>query len=122
MSRRFIRASARELRQLQERPLDDAEWLVLVLDGKTFSGDQHVVALGVPATGEKWILGLVQTASENKRVIAAFLGELGERGFPLSSLCWSCSTTRRVCGRWCATSSVTGSRCSGVNGTSRRMW
>lgn len=83
VSRRFIRASARELRQLQERRLDDAEWLALVLDGKTFAGDQLVVALGVTATGEKRILGLVQTASENKRVIAAFLRELGERGFPL---------------------------------------
>ena len=83
VSRRFIRASARELRRLQERRLDDAEWLVLVLDGKTFAGDQLVVALGVTATGEKRILGLVQTASENKRVIAAFLRDLGERGFPL---------------------------------------
>ena len=83
VSRRFIRASAHELRRLQERRLDDAEWLVLVLDGKTFAGDQLVVALGVTVTGEKRILGLVQTASENKRVLAAFLRELGERGFPL---------------------------------------
>ena len=57
VSRRFIRATARELRRLQERRLDDAEWLVLVLDGKTFAGDQLV--------------------------IAAFLRELGDRGFPL---------------------------------------
>ena len=71
------------MRRLQERRLDDAEWLVLVLDGKSFAGDQLVVALGVTATGEKGILGLVQTASENKRVLAAFLRELGERGFPL---------------------------------------
>ena len=83
VSRRFIRASARELRRLQERRHDDAAWLVLVLDGKTFAGDQLVIALGVTVTGEKRILGLVQTASENKRVIAAFLRELGERGFPL---------------------------------------
>jgi putative transposase len=83
VSRRFIRASAQELRRLQERRLNDAEWLVLVLDGKTFAGDQLVIALGVTATGEKRILGLVQTASENKRVIAAFLRELGARGFPL---------------------------------------
>jgi transposase-like protein len=62
---------------------DDAEWLVLVLDGKTFAGDQIVIALGVTATGEKRVLGLVQTASENRRVIASFLRELGERGFPL---------------------------------------
>jgi len=83
VSRRFIRASANQLVRLQERRLDDAEWLVLVLDGKTFAGDQLVIALGVTATGEKRILGLVQTASENKRVITCFLRELGERGFPL---------------------------------------
>ncbi len=83
VSRRFVRASARELRKLQERQLDDAEWLVLVLDGKTFAGDQLVIALGVTATGEKRILGLVQTATENKRVVGSFLRELGDRGFPL---------------------------------------
>ena len=83
VSRRFIRASAGELRRLQERRLDDVEWLVLVLDGKTFAGDQMVIALGVTTTGEKRILGLVQTASENKRVLGMFLRELGDRGFPL---------------------------------------
>lgn len=57
VSRRFIRASAGELRRLLERRHDDAEWLVLVLDGKTFAGDQLVIALGVTATGEKRILG-----------------------------------------------------------------
>lgn len=41
-----------------------------------------MIALGVTSTGEKRILGLVQTATENKRVIAAFLRELVERGFP----------------------------------------
>ena len=83
VSRRFVRASAGELRRLMERRHDDAEWLVLVLDGKAFAGDQVVVALGVTATGEKRVLGLVQTASENRRVLASFLRELGERGFPL---------------------------------------
>lgn len=83
VSRRFIRASAQELRRLQERRLGDAEWAVLVLDGKAFAGDALVVALGVTAIGEKRILGLVQTSSENKRVIAAFLRALGEQGFPL---------------------------------------
>ena len=47
VSRRFIRVSARELRRLQERRLDDAEWLVLVVDGKSFAGDQLVVAVSV---------------------------------------------------------------------------
>lgn len=83
VSRRFIRASARELRRLQERRLDDAEWLVLVLDGKTFAGDQLVIAVGVTTTGEKRVLGVLQTATENRRTCASFLRELGERGFPL---------------------------------------
>ena len=83
VSRRFIRASARELQRLLERRLDDATWAALLLDGKAFAGDQVVIALGVTTTGEKRILGLVQTASENKRVITAFLRELGARGFPL---------------------------------------
>lgn len=81
VSRRFIRTSARELKRLQERRLDDAEWIALVMDGKTFAGDQIVIALGVTITGEKRILGLVQTATENKRVCAAFLREIEERGF-----------------------------------------
>ncbi len=81
VSRRFIRASARALRQLTERRLDDAEWLVLVLDGKTFAADSLVMALGVTRTGEKRILGLIQTATENHRVCATLLRELQERGF-----------------------------------------
>jgi putative transposase len=81
VSRRFIKSSAKSLRALQERRHDDREWLALLLDGKTFAGDQMVIALGVTRTGEKRILGVVQTATENKRVCAAFLRELEERGF-----------------------------------------
>ena len=81
VSRRFIRASARTLEALQQRRLDDREWLVLFLDGKSFARDQLVIALGITRTGEKRILGLVQTASENKRVCTAFLHELVARGF-----------------------------------------
>lgn len=81
VSRRFIRTSATALRQLQERRHDDREWLVLLLDGKHFASDQMVIALGVTTTGEKRILGMVQTATENKRVCAAFLHELVARGF-----------------------------------------
>jgi putative transposase len=122
VSRRFIRASARELRQLQERRLDDAEWLAIVLDGKTFAGDQLVVALGVTTTGAKRILGLVQTASENKRVIASFLRELGERGFPLEQPLLVVLDGAKGLRAAVRDVSATGSRCSAANGTSERMW
>ena len=81
VSRRFIRTSADALRRLQERSLADDRWLVLVLDGKTFADDQLVLALGVTITGEKRLLGLVQTATENTTVCVQFLRELVARGF-----------------------------------------
>ena len=81
VSRRFVRASAKALQTLHERRHDDEDWLVLLLDGKSFADDQGVIALGVTTTGEKRIMGLVQTATENTRVCAAFLRELVARGF-----------------------------------------
>lgn len=81
VSRRFVRASARRLQELQERSLAGVRWVALFLDGKTFADDQVVIALGVTLQGEKRVLGLVQTATENQRVCAAFLRELVERGF-----------------------------------------
>jgi len=87
VSRRFIRMSARDLKRLQQRRLDDAERIVLILDGKTFAGDQVVLALGVTTTGEKRILGLGQTATENKWVCASFSGRSrsGASGHPTGS-------------------------------------
>ena len=80
VSRRFIRASARKLRAFLERRLDRYEIVALLLDGKTFAEDEMVVALGVTVTGEKVLLGFVQSASENEKVCAAFLRDLVERG------------------------------------------
>lgn len=81
VSRRFVRASARRLQELQERSLAGERWVALFLDGKTFAADALVIALGVTRQGEKRVLGLVQTATENQRVCAAWLRELVERGF-----------------------------------------
>ncbi len=80
VSRRFIRASAQRLRALQERRLEAYDVVALVLDGKTFADDAMVIALGITLTGEKVLLGFVQTATENERVCAAFLRDLVERG------------------------------------------
>jgi len=71
VSRRFIRASAKQLQAFfQERRLDGYDLVALLLDGKTFAADAMVVALGITLTGEKVILGFVQTATENARVCA----------------------------------------------------
>ena len=80
VSRRFIRASAKQLQALCERRLEQYDVVALLLDGKTFAEDEIVIALGITVTGEKVILGFVQTATENGPVCAAFLRELIERG------------------------------------------
>ena len=80
VSRRFTRASARKLQELSERRLEGYDLVTLLLDGKTFAEDEMVTAVGVTITGEKVLLGFVQTATENRKVCAAFLRELVERG------------------------------------------
>jgi putative transposase len=80
VSRRYIRASARQLQALSERRLDGYDVVALLLDGKTFAEDELVIALGVTLHGQKVILGFVQTATENTRVVAEFLRELLGRG------------------------------------------
>ncbi len=80
VSRRFIRASARKLRAFLERRLDRYDIVALLLDGKSFAEDAMVLALGVTLTGEKVLLGFVQTGTENEKVCVAFLRDLVERG------------------------------------------
>ncbi len=84
VSRRFIRASAKQLQQLCERRLEEYDLVALLLDGKTFAEDGMVIAVGVTLTGEKVILGFVQTATENETVCAAFLRELRDRGLRIA--------------------------------------
>jgi transposase-like protein len=85
VSRRFKRASGRKLRELMERRLETYDLVALLLDGKTFAEDEMVTAVGVTITGEKILLGFVQTATENRKVCAAFLRELVERGLKIET-------------------------------------
>jgi len=80
VSRRFIRASARHLQTLCERRLEGETFVALLVDGKTCADDTIVIALGITTTGEKMILGFVQTATENESVCATFFRSLVERG------------------------------------------
>jgi len=84
VSRRFIEASSRRLREFQHRDLSSLDVVSLFLDGKSFAEDEMVVALGVTLGGEKVILGFVQTATENEKVIASFLRSLRDRGLDVS--------------------------------------
>src|SRR3972149_10493474 len=80
VSRRYVQASSAKLRELSERPLAGYDLVALFWDGKTFAADTMVIALGVTVSGEKVVLGFVQTATENAKVCTVFLKHLVERG------------------------------------------
>ena len=80
VSRSFTQASAKQLQALQDRDLSELDLVAVFLDGKTFADMTMVVAIGVTLTGEKHVLGFVETGTENEAVLTPFLQSLGERG------------------------------------------
>ncbi len=84
VSRNFTHASAQQLKSLQERDLSELDILAIFLDGKTFADMTMVVAVGITLTGEKHVLGFVETGTENEAVLTPFLQELEERGLTSS--------------------------------------
>lgn len=80
VSKRFIRASSRKLKQFQSRRLDNYDLVALFIDGKKFQEDGLVIAMGITVKGDKVLLGFVQTGTENGNVCREFLEGLIERG------------------------------------------
>ncbi len=80
VSRAFVQASAKQLKALQERDLRDLDLVAVFLAGKTFADMTMVIAVGITLTGEKHVLGFVETSTENETTLTPFLRSLGERG------------------------------------------
>jgi len=80
VSRRYIRGSAKKLEHLLNRSLEKEDFVAIFIDGKSFSRDQMIVAVGITVEGEKKVLGIIQAGTENERVISEFLESLVERG------------------------------------------
>ena len=80
VSRRYIRASAKKLREFFSRRLEGYDFVAVILDGKRFAEDEMVLCVGITAEGKKVILGFIQTATENEKACSDFLRELVERG------------------------------------------
>lgn len=80
VSRRYIRASRRKLKELVERRLDHYDFVAIVLDGKSFGEDGIIIAVGITLQGKKVLLGIIQSGSENHTVCKDFLKKLIDRG------------------------------------------
>jgi putative transposase len=83
VSRGFVKASARRMKDLAERRFEGQEFVAVFIDGVPYGGEMLVVALGVlggAQAGQKVILGLRQGATENAQVCTDLLTDLRERG------------------------------------------
>lgn len=83
VSRKFIRASAKRLEAFLTRDLSIYDIVAIFIDGKFFAENELVIALGVTITGEKVLLGFVETSTENHKVCRDFLNGLKDRGLNL---------------------------------------
>lgn len=83
--RKFIRASAKRLREFLERDIASHDIVAIFMDGKSFAENQIVIALGVTIQGDKILLGFVETSTENHSVCRDFLSGLKDRGLNLSN-------------------------------------
>jgi transposase-like protein len=81
--RRFIRASGKKLKEFMERDLSEHDIVAIFMDGKHFADNEIVIALGVNTIGEKVLLGMVETNTENYLVCKNFLIGLKDRGLNL---------------------------------------
>lgn len=80
VSRRFIRATAVQVKRLCERCWAGERFAAIMIDGKSYAGQMMVVVLGITVRGNKHILGLRQGATENAQVCKELLESLRQRG------------------------------------------
>ncbi len=77
---RFVEASRKKLEALMTRSLQHLQICALLVDGTIFKGQHLIVAIGIDAFGHKRVLGLVQGATENAKVVSGLFDHLCERG------------------------------------------
>lgn len=81
VSRMWVEKSREQLELLRIRPVADAEWLCLLVDGVWLTGELCVVvAVGIDGEGRKRVLDFEQGPSENTTVVTTLLSRLAERG------------------------------------------
>ena len=80
VSNKFIEGSAKKLKELLERDLRNDDIVAIFIDGKTFAESDIIIALGIDISGNKKILGFIESGTENSIVIKDFLNGLIDRG------------------------------------------
>jgi len=80
LSKRFKKGSYNNIKQIQTRSLSEYDIIAIFIDAKRYADDGLMVALGITMDGNKIVLGVEQSHSENSRAIEQWLDSLIERG------------------------------------------
>lgn len=86
VSRRWIKATANKIEELQKRSLTEMDIRAVFIDGKRFRKHGVIIALGVAGDGRKFVLGIYQADSENHVSCLELLNDLERRGLPATGL------------------------------------
>jgi len=81
ISHRFKEHSEQALKEFEERKFDQHTFVGIFIDGKRLAKDQMIVVLGITGEGQKIVLGVCQTNTENARSIGQLLEDIKDRGF-----------------------------------------
>ena len=82
VSRQAIEGSAEQLRRLRERRWDNADLLVIYIDGQRFGAHHVISAVGIDREGAKHILGIEPGATENAAAVKSLFIRLRDQGLP----------------------------------------
>jgi putative transposase len=86
VSRKWIKATAQKIEDLQKRSLKEMDIRAVFIDGKRFSKHGVIIALGVALDGRKFVLGIYQAETENSKSCIDLLNDLQSRGLAESGL------------------------------------
>jgi transposase-like protein len=86
ISRKWVKATAKKIEDLQKRSLKEMDIRAVFVDGKRFSKHGVIIALGVASSGKKYVLGIYQADTENSKSCLALLNDLESRGLPSEGL------------------------------------
>lgn len=86
VSRSWVNSTKKQVEKLLNRDLHSLGIIAVFIDGKRFSKLGVVVALGIASDGQKHVLGIYQSSTENSAACIALLDDLQRRGLPESEL------------------------------------
>jgi len=86
VSKRWIKATAKKIEELQARDLSAMDVRAVFIDGKRFRKHGVIIALGVAGSGRKFVLGIYQANTENSASCLELLNDLERRGLASEGL------------------------------------